>query len=88
MENNKQLENEGEGEDLDCLRPRILSKETTEEILGDNLSSIVAIGKDGKPYLFLPYGTDETAFGCDLCDEEAMALLDISIKVPKNKDVG
>ena len=83
MRNNQDLENEVEEADLNCLVPRILSKETTEEILGDNLSSIVAIGKDGKPYLFLPYGTDVNDPDCDLCDEEAMTLLDISIKVPK-----
>lgn len=80
---NSDENNPESADDYDCIRPRILTKKATEEILGDNLSSIVAIGKDGKPYLFLPFGTDLNAIDCELCDEDAMELLDITIKVPK-----
>lgn len=80
----EQSVNEGaldrEGADL---TPRILSKETTQEILGDNLSSIVAIGKDGHPVLFLPYGADLTPPRDQLTDQDSSVALDITIKIPK-----
>ncbi len=69
--------------DDDCIIPRILSQNATKEILGDNLSSIMAISKDFKPYLYLPYGIDETTIKCDLCEEDAMTFLDITVQVPK-----
>jgi hypothetical protein len=72
-----------DGNDDDCIIPRILSQKATKEILGDNLSSIIAIGKDFKPYLYLPYGTDENSIKCDLCEEEAMTFLDIIVQAPK-----
>jgi hypothetical protein len=69
--------------DLECIRPRILSQKTTDEILAENLSSIVAISKEGFPYFFLPYGSNENSNHCELCDEDAMTLIDITIQIPK-----
>jgi hypothetical protein len=71
--------------DDDCIIPRILSQNATKEILGEDLSSIIAIGKDFKPYLYLPFGTDESSIECNLCEEEAMTLLDITVQVPEHE---
>ena len=69
-----------------CVPARVLSKQATKEILNDQLSALVAIGKDCKPVLFMPFGTEQEASNCEnlLEDDDAMTLLDITIRIPKH----
>jgi hypothetical protein len=69
-------------EGIDYVSPRILSKEASNEILGENLCLLIAVGKNGKVVRFLPYGVEETPVEFDSSDEETTCL-EISIKVPK-----
>ena len=72
-------------EEKDSVSARILSKNTTNEILGENLSALIAIGKDCKPVLFMPYGVSE-ASNCEhfLNEDDSTTLLEITIRVPKH----
>jgi hypothetical protein len=73
-------------QETDCIPARILSKEATEEILGEKLSSLIAIGKDGKPVLFIP-NTKASSKQCEdlLDEEESTTLLNITIRIPKHQ---
>jgi hypothetical protein len=66
----------------DCNQPLILSESATAEILGDKLCFLIAIGKDGKPVRFLPYGADLSASEDDLSEDDTASILDISVRVP------
>lgn len=67
----------------ETIAPRVLSKEATKEVLGENLSSLIAIGKDCKPVLFLPY-SDQNMSECNqVSDQELTTLLNITVRVPK-----
>jgi hypothetical protein len=67
--------------DSEWYKARILSEAATKEILGDNLSSVVAIGKDGKPVFYLPHGTDLNAADSH-SHSDVSELLNFSIKIP------
>ena len=66
--------------DSEWYSPRVLSQEATKEILGDNLSALIAISKDHKPVVYLPYGTrismDEHSHS------EVATLLEFAVKIP------
>ncbi len=75
-------------QDFDCIPARVLSKEATQEILGDNLSSLIAIGKDGQPVLFVPYNS-EISMDCEtpLNETDSKTSLEITIQVPKHHTI-
>jgi hypothetical protein len=75
-------------EETACIPGHVLSEQATREILNDQLSALVAIGKDCKPVLFMPYGTQQ-ASNCEnlLEDDNAMTLLDITIRIPKHTTI-
>jgi len=73
-------------EKIECIPPRILSKEATNEIFGENLCLLIAVGKDGEAVRFLPYGVEETPIVFNDNDEVITSLLEISIIVPKEPD--
>ncbi len=72
-------------QEIDSTTARILSKGATKEILGENLSSLIAIGKNGEPVLFIPHRIQPSS-KCEqsLNDDESTTLLEITIKVPKH----
>ncbi len=61
---------------------QILSREATNEILGDELCFLVAITKSGKAVRFFPHGTELHPDGIQPCEENAESILEISIKIP------
>ncbi|MDA1343885.1 MAG: hypothetical protein O2966_08560 [Proteobacteria bacterium] len=41
-------------QDAEWCTSRVLSQEATKEMLGENLSALIAISKDHKPVVYLP----------------------------------
>lgn len=74
-------------EEISCVPPRILSKEATDEILGDNLCLLIAVGKNGEAVRYLPYGTDESELEFADSVDEDVNYLEISIEIPKIPEV-
>lgn len=83
-------ENEAEKcceEEITCVPPRILSKVATDEILGDNLCLLIAIGNNGEAVRYLPYGTNESELEFVDSDDEEVSHLEILLEIPKIQEV-
>lgn len=65
---------------------RSLSKEATEEILGDDLCFLIAIGKKTGPVRFLPHGHEENLdkIRHKLDRNDMVSILDISVMTLKD----
>lgn len=69
-------------EDNNCATPRILSKEATNEILGDDLSLLLAIGKNGEVVRFLPNSMEGKPAKIIESEDASNPQIEISIHSP------
>ncbi|MEQ1558636.1 MAG: hypothetical protein ABL933_06795 [Methyloglobulus sp.] len=67
--------------DVEWNTTHVLSEMATKEIMGDKLSVVIAIGTNGRPMLYMPFGTDLSCLGEHTASEVA-TLLELLIKIP------